>query len=127
MSYLTAADPHRRLRIVLIDADESVRRQLQLLLNWHGYDVRAFGTAAPVLQEGYADGSDILITDYAPPDSNGIAVLRILQSRGWEGRAVLITASPSIEQDRCARASGFTAVLEKPVRQTDLIAAITLS
>ncbi|TPG54130.1 response regulator [Sphingomonas glacialis] len=127
MSYLSAADPRRRPRILLIDADEGVRRQLQLVLDWHGYDVRSFGTAAPVLQGGYSDATDILITDYAPPDSNGIAVLRILQSRGWEGRAVLITGTPSLEQERCARASGFAAVLEKPVHHGDLIAAIALN
>jgi DNA-binding NtrC family response regulator len=127
MSDLAAAKPPRRTRIVLIDADESVRRQLQLALQWHGYEVRSFGTAAPVLQGGYADATDILITDYAPPGSNGIAILRILQSRGWDGRAVLITSNPSHEQERCARASGFAAVLEKPVHQADLIAAITFS
>lgn len=127
MSDLAAAEPPRRTRIVLIDADASVRRQLQLVLHWHGYEVRSFGTAAPILQGGYADATDILITDYAPPDSNGIAILRILQSRGWDGHAVLITSALSHEQELCARASGFAAVLEKPVHQTELIAAITLS
>lgn len=125
MTELAAADPPRRSRrIVLIDADASVRRTLQLLLHWHGYDVRSFGTAAPVLKDGYADASDILITDHAPPAASGIAVLRILRSRGWDGLAVLTIANPSRDQERCARASGFAAVLHKPLHHPELIAAI---
>lgn len=122
---LPAADPPRRSRrIVLIDADESVRRALQLLLQWHGYDVRSFATADPVLTNAYADGSDILITDHAPPDGSGIAVLRLLRSRGWAGLAVMTTASPSRDQERCARASGFAAVLHKPLHHPEVIAAL---
>lgn len=125
MTDLAAADPPRRSRrIVLIDADEAVRRALQLLLQWHGYDVRSFGTAGPVLQDGYADAAEILITDHAPPDGSGIAVLRVLRSRGWNGLAVLTTAHPSHVQERCARASGFAAVLHKPLHHPELIAAI---
>ncbi len=126
MTDLAAADPQRRSRrIVLIDSDESVRRALQLLLHWHGYDVRSFGTAVPMLRDGYAEATDILITDHAPPEASGIAVLRILRSRGWDGLAVLTTASPSHDQERCARASGFAAVLHKPLHYPEVIAAIT--
>ncbi|WP_010186680.1 response regulator [Sphingomonas sp. PAMC 26605] len=125
MTDIAVLDPSRlSRRIVLIDADESVRRALQLLLHWHGYDVRSFGTAAPVLKDGYADAGDILITDHAPPDSTGIAVLRILRSRGWAGLAILMTATPSPNQERCARASGFSAVLHKPLHHPELIAAL---
>lgn len=127
MSDHSAADAPRRPRIVLIDADERVRRALQLLLDWRGYDVRSFGTAASVLEGASGEAGDILIIDHAPPDRNGIALLRVLRSRGWAGHAVLTTMTPSREQERCARASGFAAVLEKPLHETDLIAALTFS
>jgi DNA-binding response OmpR family regulator len=113
-----------RPRILLIEDDEGVRRSLQLLLHWHGYDVRSFGSALPVLQDDHAAGTDILLTDYVLPDGNGISVLATLRSRGWAGRAVLITALPSEELEQRARASGFDVVMEKPLHQRELIAAI---
>ena len=39
--------------VLLIEDDEAVRRSLQMLLHWRGYDVRSFAGAAPVL-EGHA-------------------------------------------------------------------------
>ena len=118
------SEPPRRPRVVLIDDDEGVRRSLQLLLHWRGYDVRSFGSATPVVQDDFAHATDILITDYRLPDSDGIAVLDILRHQGWRGRAVLITGYPSRDLAQRARNSGFDAVLEKPLHQHDLITAI---
>ncbi|MEG3165301.1 response regulator [Sphingomonas sp. PB2P19] len=116
--------PVRRPRVVLIDDDAGVRRSLQLLLHWRGFDVRSFGTAAPVLSAHAADDTDVLITDYLLPDSDGIAVLETLRGRGWRGRAILITAFPSAALIERARASGFVALLEKPIQQHAVIATI---
>jgi FixJ family two-component response regulator len=107
--------------VLLIEDDEAVRRSLQMLLHWRGYDVRSFAGAAPVLEGNLMDDADVLIADYRLPDGDGISVLRALRRADWKGKAILITAFPSPTLAEAARAAGFDAVLEKPLRQHELI------
>ena len=110
--------------VLLIEDDEAVRRSIQLLLHWRGYDVRSFGSAGPVLDGDSIRDVDILVTDYRLPDGDGIGILRALRRSGWKGKAILITAFPSVALIESARASGFDAVLEKPLRQHELVGAL---
>ena len=110
--------------VLLIEDDEAVRRSLQMLLHWRGYDVRSFAGAAPVLEGHVMDDADVLIADYRLPDGDGLSVLRALRRADWKGKAILITAFPSPTLTEAARAAGFDAVLEKPLRQHDLIGAL---
>ncbi|MEN2784912.1 response regulator [Sphingomonas qilianensis] len=116
-------DPHRP-KVILIDDDEGVRRSLQLLLHWRGFEVRSFGTATPALQDHCPASADILIVDYVLPDGDGIGVLDAFRALGWRGRAILMTALPSSALSQRALASGFDVVLEKPLYHQDLLAAI---
>ena len=104
--------------------DEGVRRSLQFLLHWRGYDVRSFASAASLLGSEEAGNAEILVADYRLPDGNGIDVLRHLRGRGWRGRSILITAFPTPELVQQAEASGFDAVLDKPLRQQSLLALL---
>ena len=111
--------------VLLIEDDEAVRRSIQLLLHWRGYDVRSFASADPILDGREIGDADILVTDYRLPDGDGIGVLRALRRSGWHGKAILITAFPSAALTESARAIGFDAVLEKPLRQHELVGALT--
>jgi len=111
-------------RALLVEDDESVRRSLQLLLHWRGYDVRSYANSSSLLAYGGLDESDLLLADYRLPDGTGIEVLDALRHRGWSGRAVLITAFSSPGVAAAAYESGFCAVLEKPLRQQQLMAAL---
>lgn len=110
--------------VLLIEDDEAVRRSLQMLLHWRGYDVRSFAGAAPVLEGHAMDDADVLIADYRLPDGDGVSVLRALRRADWKGKAILITAFPSPTLLEAARAAGFDTVLEKPLRQHELIGAL---
>jgi len=117
------AEEHPRV-VLLIEDDEAVRRSLQLLLHWRGYDVRSFASAGPVLDSDGVGEIDVLVTDYRLPDGDGIGVLRALRRSGWNGKAILITAFPSTTLTESAQAIGFDAVLEKPLRQHELVGAL---
>lgn len=125
MSDLPPQSPARRLCAVLVEDDEPVRRSLQLLLHARGYDVRSYASAAPLLQDIRPDEADLLVTDYRLPDGDGMGVLRAMHRSGWTGRSVLITAFPSPALAESARACGFDAVLEKPLRPNELVGALT--
>ena len=114
-----------RGRLILVEDDEAVRRSLQLLLSWQGFEVRSYASAAAAISHvAEHKGSDVLVTDYRLPDGDGIGLIRSLRRDGWRGRAILITGFPTPTLIDCALASGFDAVLEKPLRQHELVGAL---
>ncbi|WP_213979687.1 response regulator [Sphingomonas sp. dw_22] len=114
-----------RGRILLLEDDDGVRRSLQLLLQGLGFEVRSFAAATPALADPLSAEMDFLIADNRLPDGDGLSALRTLRARGWQGRAILITAFPSSGVSEAAEQAGFAAVLEKPLRQQVLLGALT--
>lgn len=119
------SNPLQRPRVLLVEDDDGVRRSIHLMLNGRGYDVRSYSAAAPLLADPSISGAEVLVADYRLPDSDGLGVLRALQRIGWTGRAVLMTAYPSGTLREAAAACGYDAILEKPIPQHQLLAAIT--
>lgn len=117
--------PSASLCVLVVDDDEGVRRSLQLMLKWRGFAVQPCDSVAAVRGLGGGEGCGLLVTDYHLPDGTGFDVLAVLRGTGWQGRAVLITASASPELVDQAQALGFHAVLEKPMEREALIRALT--
>ena len=111
-------------RVLLVEDDEGVRRSLHLMLRGRGFDVRSYAAAAPLLADPTIKEARCLIADFRLPDSDGVAVRRGLGELGWQGRSVMITAYPSEPLREQALAAGYDAVLDKPVRQHELIGAL---
>lgn len=109
-----------RPRILLVEDDVGVRRSIQLLLHAHGYEVRAYALGAAVLADATAEDAAALIADYRMADIDGVAILSVLRSRGWNAPAILITAHLSPQVARFADEAGFTRILEKPLREREL-------
>jgi FixJ family two-component response regulator len=117
--------PSASLCVLVVDDDEGVRRSLQLMLKWRGFAVQPCDSVAAVRALRAAEACGLLVTDYHLPDGTGFDVLAALRSKGWDGRAVLITASANPELMNQAPALGFHAVLEKPMEREALIRALT--
>jgi FixJ family two-component response regulator len=117
-------EPASRPRLVLVEDDPSLRRSLQLRLFTQGFDVRAFPTASHALGDPSTVQAEVLVVDYRLPDSDGVNLLSELKQRGWVGSAILVTGFPSAQLAANAEAAGFRAVLEKPVPEHRLMAAI---
>lgn len=115
-----ALDPPRSI-ILLAEDDPGVRRSLQLLLRGHGYDVRAYVEANPLVDDQQSLNAACLIADYRLGDTDGLTVLSRLRARGWDGPAILITAFPSAELIKKAEAAGFSLVVEKPLKPHMLV------
>lgn len=113
-----------RPRLLLIEADAIFRRALQLLLQAEGFDVRAFAAAAPALAGSGMPVAAVLVVGFRLPDMAGMEVLRRLQGRGWQGRAVLLAPVPAEGLAQEAKAAGFAAVLSEPVRTHAVLAAV---
>jgi FixJ family two-component response regulator len=110
--------------VLLVEDDDGARRSLQLLLLGRGFRVRSFAAAAPAIADPMIDDAAVLIADYRLPDSDGLTLLADLRERGWGGRAILVSAYASGKLATAATAAGFDAMIEKPLRHSELLAAI---
>lgn len=113
--------------LLLIDDDDSVRARLQQLLARAGYRVQTFSRARAALAERSTLAAPYLVIDYVMPGLDGLETLHLYRSRGWKGRAVLISAYYSTGFRDAALAAGFAAVLAKPVRASSLLEALSTS
>lgn len=120
-----AVQPHDpRPLVLLVEDEDGVRRSLQLMLVGRGYRVRAFSAAAPAIADPASREATLLVADYRLPDGDGLYLLTMLRNRGWQGRAVLVTAYQSAQLAEAAKAAGYRSVIEKPLRQQELLAAL---
>lgn len=111
--------------VLLVDDDPAVRRAITLLLKTRGYAVRGYERAADLLHDPMARAAQCLITDYAMPAIDGVALLRKLRAQGWTAPAILITGLYKNAIEQMAHEAGFNAMLEKPLtdeRLLDLVA-----
>jgi len=118
------ANPRVGRDVILIEDDDALRRSLQLLLIGQGYHVLAFSQPEAAIASSASLAAACLVIDYVLPRHNGIETLRMFRAKGWQGRAVLITAFHSPGLQDAAADAGFAAVLPKPFRTDDLSRAI---
>ncbi len=107
--------PPRRGGLLLIEGEDEARRALQLLLEGRGFDVLAFATARTALAARPVEAR-FLVADRAAGEAGVLATLR---GRGWAGHAVLMTESSAEGGE-----TSFAAVIGKPVRAGELLAAL---
>ena len=119
------------IRVLVVDDHATSRRVfLETLRRWE-MAPEAVGSGAEALtrlQQAYDLGTPfgLVLADVNMPDSDGFALVEdIRQSRDFAGVAVIMATSATLGKDmeRCRRL-GITAHLTKPVRQSDLRAAI---
>jgi len=114
-----------RPQLLLVEDDPAVRRSMQLLLQAQGYVVRAYASGQALIADESIASAACFIADYRLEHMDGISVLTTLRERGWQGPAILVTAFPSAELYDRAHAAGFTCIFDKPLRQHELVDAVS--
>lgn len=112
------------MKVALVDDDAAVRSSLKLLLTGRGHDVDNFAGGQAVLDAELSDNATCLIADYLMPDIDGLSLLSRLRKQGWSGPALLITGHFDATLEHRARAVGYSAVFEKPLRNERLFDAV---
>lgn len=113
-----------RRPILLVEDDDAVRRALHLMLTWRGYRVRAFASAEAARGAGAFGAAAVAVLDHQLPGEDGLALLADARAGGWVGRAVLITGHDAARLVADPRIHAADAVLAKPLREHELIAAL---
>ncbi|MDR3418598.1 MAG: response regulator [Nevskia sp.] len=110
--------------IHIVDDDEAVRSALHLLLRSLGMRAQAFESAQEFLDALPGGAPDCLLLDLNMPEMNGAELQETLAARASRIPVIVISARPDSPLAARALAAGARTVLEKPLREQDLIDAV---
>ena len=113
-----------RLRIAIVDDDESVRKALKRLLRAANLDADAFASGREFLDSLAAQLPDCTVLDLHMPGMNGLDIQQQLARTGLQIPIVVITGHDEpLARAQCLT-SGAAAYLRKPLDDKALLDAI---
>ena len=112
----------RRAKILLVDDDEDVRNVTSDTIKELGYVVVAAGNADEALGALREGRFDLLITDVAMPDVDGVELVRM--ARAIDGRLPVLFSSGYADVQTFGAELSDETVLRKPFRIADVAARI---
>jgi FixJ family two-component response regulator len=114
-----------RLRIAVVDDEQSVRTSLRRLLSAFDLDAEMFASGQEFLDSLPDRSPDCLVLDLQMPGLSGLEVQRRLAADGVRVPTIIITADDAPEtRERCLSA-GTDAYLCKPFDDRTLLAIVT--
>jgi FixJ family two-component response regulator len=113
-----------KLPIFLVDDDAAVRDALCLYLEGTGFAVRTFDSAEAFLGEIDAMDRGVLVLDQRMTGMSGLELQSELKVRGMEMPTIFITGHGDVPMSVRAMKEGAMDFLEKPFRNSDLLASI---
>jgi DNA-binding NtrC family response regulator len=100
-------------KIIILEDDQIVRKNLEQQLRQRRYDVAATGTLAGAHEILAKDTFDLIFVDVRLPDGEGTDLLRDLQSRPQKPLVVMVTGFGSVESAvECMRNGAFDYMLK---------------
>jgi CheY-like chemotaxis protein len=116
--------------VLIVDDEEDARDVLTLILQDHGADVTAVGSAAAALESLRQHLPDVLVSDIGMPGDDGHALLRKLRSlditQGAQVPAIALTAYATPADAAKARAAGFDRHVRKPVSPAEIVDVVAV-
>jgi two-component system, LuxR family, response regulator FixJ len=109
--------------VAIVDDDAAVLESFEFLLEMAGFQVAAYRSAQAFLQGGPIPTS-CLIVDQHMPGMTGLELAAKLRDDGVEVPVMLVTSAPSPAIYAKAREIGLRGVMEKPMREDEVIAFI---
>lgn len=115
-------------RILVIEDDASVRRNLIELLNEEGFETHEAENGKIGIEKAKQTYPDLIISDILMPEADGYAVLKEMQKESGTSSIPFIFLSARTDRDdiRTGMNIGADDYLTKPYKADDLLAAINL-
>jgi two-component system, NtrC family, response regulator PilR len=112
-------------RLLVCDDEAGLREMLGVLLRRAGYEVELVdGLRAALARLDREPAFDLIVTDLAMPDGSGMALLERVKSSGSAAQVIMITAFASTEQAVEAMRLGAYDYIQKPFKNSELLAQI---
>jgi DNA-binding NtrC family response regulator len=110
-------------RILIVDDDPLIRRQLQGLYVAHGYDVAAAATVEDALDKLNGAEFTIAVVDLKIPGSDGVTLTKEIRERWPNVDVIMITGYGSIKGAVEAMRQGAYDYITKPFEPDDILLA----
>ena len=111
-------------RVFVVEDDAAVRDSLQFLLESSGLSVETYPSAEDFLRRCPVGADGCVLADLRMPGMDGLDLARRVAERGWPLCMVLVTAHVDGATRVRAQQAGVLAVLEKPLDDVALLAAV---
>jgi len=121
-----AGTSDRRVRVLLVEDTDAVRRAVALGLRSSGFEVTAVRGPEDALAVYAAVQPEVIITDLAMPGMDGFELIATLRVRGVDVPVLVITARDSARDRAAASAAGADGYLLKPFGLAELCSAVTV-
>lgn len=109
----------RRIRVLVIDEDETLARVLGIALSLEGWEVTTAGSGADALAVDPA--ADIVLVDPALPDRPGTEVIAALRDAGSRAAILVVSGRTEHEHRMAAFRAGADEYLTKPIALDELV------
>jgi len=113
-----------KLPIFLVDDDAAVRDALRLYLEGSDFAVKTFDSAEAFLGKIGEMGRGVLVLDQRMTGMSGLELQSELKGKGVELPIIFITGHGDVSMSVRAMKGGAADFLEKPFRNSDLLASI---
>jgi two-component system NtrC family response regulator len=110
----------RRVKILVIDDDESLRRVLEYNLAQEGYAVLTASSGEQGLDLLRKEGADLVVTDVRMPGMDGLQVLEGVRKVDPNVQVIILTAFGTIEMAVEAMKAGAFHYISKPFNRDEL-------
>lgn len=105
----------RRLRILIVDDDQTMTHTLADILTFNGYDVVQASSGSQAIEEAKAEAFDLVLSDIKMPHMNGVDLYRELVRLQPGLPLVLMTAYAAQDLIQQGLDEGVVDALEKPL------------
>ncbi len=109
--------------VCIVEDDGPVRDSLRMVLERRGLRVWGYASASAFLKQANTDCGCFLF-DNQLPELSGIELLEVLRARQIGTPAIIMTAGIDLQLVERARRAGAMAVLTKPMKLDETLAAI---
>ena len=118
------AGGEKPLHILIVEDEEALRRGFARILENAGYHVQQAANGEQALHSLDSGDFDLVLTDIAMPELNGVELLRAVRRRDLDLPVILLTGNPSIETATAAVEHGALRYLVKPFDAEVLVDAV---
>ena len=114
----------RKPKILVVDADLTMRRLMGVRLGGANYAVQSVGTAQAALDSCVRSRPNLVVTDLRLQDMAGIAFLKELKSRWPQVSVIVLTGHGTIPEAVAATQCGAFGYLVKPIEREELLGQV---
>ncbi len=113
-----------KMRILIIEDEESSRRTLELILNKSGYEVERAETGQEALAKASENKFNLALLDIKLPDIEGIDLIKPLQKTNPDMEVIMVTGYASVESAVLSLKMGASNYITKPLDMDKMLVEV---